>query len=275
MKLACASFFLPDLDYAQKLEHALRLGFTGVEVRLEENPDLESQVDDLEAAFEYNTVRPCNVIVRSPAYRAPLDSPEALQAKLASARTAVRIAARLGTTTVVQPEYGPQNPLPAFDRLRQPSAEEQELLYSFLCKTAELAEKEAAVVLLEPINRYESHYYHRLEEAVALCKRVNSPRLRLCADLFHMHMEEQDIAAAFESARDHLHYVQLGDSNRRLPGQGHFDFRAAFTVLSRIGYDGYLSLECQTPEDGDMELLVCTNYLNLCLDFAYKQTPVK
>ena len=265
MKLACASFFLPDPAYPQKLARALRLGYEGVEVRLEENPNLDRQVDELASAFDGNPVRPCNVIVRSPAYLASLGSLESMQLKLASAGTALRIAARLGTSTVIQPEYQPQIPMPAFDNLREPSPSESDLLFQFLDEVAELAEKEASVVLLEPINRYESHFYHRLEDAVRLCERVGSPRLGICADFFHMSIEETDMAASLESAQKYLHYVQLGDSNRKLPGKGHIDFKPSIETLMRIGYSGFLSLECIKPFDYDRELGDCARFLHSLL----------
>ena len=265
MKLGCASFFFPDERYSHKLKQALSLGYEGIEVRLEENPDLEQQVAEIEAAFDGNPVRPCNVVLRSPAYRASLDSEDAKRAKLASARVALQIAGRLGTSTIVQPEYQPQIPMPAFDALRKPSPAEKELLISFLSEAADFAEKVSSVALLEPLNRYESHYAHRLEELVEICDQLGSSRIKICADIFHLNLEEKNITESIENAKGYIHYVQLGDSNRMLPGNGHIDFQAFFATLKRIGYDGYLSLECQKPDNYEFELAKCAQFLSSCL----------
>jgi sugar phosphate isomerase/epimerase len=272
MKLACSSLFLPDVRYGQKLERALRLGYEGIEIRLEENPDLDRQVAEIEAALSEHPIKACSVIVRSPAYRAPLASEEVKIAKLASARIAIQIASKLNAPVILQPEYGPQIPLPLFDELKQLTAEERDLLYRFLSEAAELAEKETAIVLIEPINRYETHYYHRLEEAIALCEHVGSRRIKICADFFHMNIEEQDVVRSIEYARGYIYHVQLADSNRRLPGEGHLDFTAYFSALRRIDYDRYMALECMRPRDPDSELLRCSTYLQKCLTGS--QIPV-
>ncbi|MBX6772021.1 MAG: hypothetical protein IRY83_09880 [Chloroflexi bacterium] len=42
------------------------------------------------------------------------------------------------------------------------------------------------------------------------------------------------------------------DSNRYQPGAGHLDFRPGFAALKRIGYGGWLTLECRLrgPDKG-------------------------
>jgi sugar phosphate isomerase/epimerase len=119
--------------------------------------------------------------------------------------------------------------------------------------------------MLEPINRYEGHYYHKIEETVAVIDQVGSPRIKVCIDFFHMNIEEPDIAAGIERGRGYIDHVQLGDSNRFLPGEGHIDFAAGFAALNRIGYDKYLALECMVPEDPDRQLAKCGAYLHRCL----------
>jgi sugar phosphate isomerase/epimerase len=85
-------------------------------------------------------------------------------------------------------------------------------------------------------------------------------------DFFHMSIEEPDIAASIESAAGFVRHVQVGDSNRQLPGYGHTDFTSGFAALRRIGYDGYLALECRIPDDPEQELPACVRYLSQCLE---------
>ena len=115
--------------------------------------------------------------------------------------------------------------------------------------------------VLEPINRYETSFYHSLEEAVTACDRLGSNRIKIVADFFHMQIEERDIVESIESAAGYIHHVQLGDSNRELPGQGHTDFRAGFAALQRTGYDRFLAIECRIPRDPERELGQCVEFL--------------
>jgi sugar phosphate isomerase/epimerase len=98
-------------------------------------------------------------------------------------------------------------------------------------------------LLYEPINRYETNLISQLEDGVALMKRLSSKNVRLLADLFHMNIEEVDIATALKahgSAVGHVHFV---DSNRRPAGCGHIDYQPIIAALKEIHYGGYLSAE--------------------------------
>ncbi|MGB3330654.1 MAG: TIM barrel protein, partial [Thermomicrobiales bacterium] len=53
-------------------------------------------------------------------------------------------------------------------------------------------------------------------------------------------------------------YVHLADSNRFQPGAGHLDFGPGFAALKRIGYDGWLTLECKLDVEPSVEALVQT-----------------
>jgi sugar phosphate isomerase/epimerase len=98
-------------------------------------------------------------------------------------------------------------------------------------------------LLFEPLNRYETNLCTSLGAAAALLERTGSPALRLLADLFHMNIEETDLAAALRAIGPRLGHVHFADSNRRAPGFGHTDFRPVIAALHELGYRGYLSAE--------------------------------
>lgn len=270
MKLACNTRMISGDSFAEKLATIERFGFEGVEVRLLEEEATPQRVDEIAEALAKSKLGVGCIIVPSPVYGAPVDSEEAKRLKLASVRKCLEIGAKLGGPVMVTPEYRPQSPLPLWDRPKPLTSRESELLYSFLGEVAEMAEKLSVMVVLEPINRYEGHYYNRLEEAMAVIDRVGSPRLKIDADFFHMQIEERDIAAAIEKAAGYIYHVQLGDSNRELPGQGHTDFRAGFAALRRIGYDRYMALECRVPDDPEREFPECVRFLRQCLQDSQK-----
>jgi sugar phosphate isomerase/epimerase len=222
------------------------------------------KIAEIEESLDESPIEASSVIMPGPAYQLAFESEEARIAKLALAQKAVEVGARLGCGALITPEYKPQ-PLNLFFPPEPLSNLERELFMRFLADLAEHAERVSGVAMLEPINRYETHFYHRLEQVRAVCDQIDSERIKICADFFHMNIEEPDIAASIESSAGYIYHVQLGDSNRLLPGQGHICFRSGFVALQQIGYDRYLALECRIPDHPEWELPKCARYLRECI----------
>jgi sugar phosphate isomerase/epimerase len=98
-------------------------------------------------------------------------------------------------------------------------------------------------LIYEPLNRYETNLVNRLDDGVALLERLSTRNVRLLADLFHMNIEEADIAAALRSAGNHVGHVHFVDSNRRPAGCGHLNFAPVAAALREMHYQGYVSAE--------------------------------
>ena len=106
-------------------------------------------------------------------------------------------------------------------------------------------------LLYEPLNRYETNLVNLLSNGIALVQSLSTLNVRLLADLYHMNIEEADLAVALRETADLLGHVHLADSNRRPAGNGHTDFKPIADALRGIGYDGYLSAECFPWPDPD------------------------
>jgi sugar phosphate isomerase/epimerase len=115
----------------------------------------------------------------------------------------------------------------------------------------EYAEQFDVPLLYEPLNRYETNLVNTLGEGVALAGRQGPSNVRLLADLFHMNIEETDVAAAIRAAGPHVGHVHFADSNRRAAGFGHTAFAPVVAALKEIGYGGYLSAEVLPLPDSD------------------------
>jgi len=102
---------------------------------------------------------------------------------------------------------------------------------------------DAVVIALEALNRYETHLLRTLDDAEQLRRLIDSPNVRLMADVFHMNIEEDSIAASLRAHAEHIVHVHLADSQRREPGSGHLDFGAVFSALADSGYTGPLAME--------------------------------
>ena len=106
-------------------------------------------------------------------------------------------------------------------------------------------------LLYEPLNRYETNIVNQLSDGIALVRSLSTASVKLLADLYHMNIEESDLAVALRESGDLLGHVHLADSNRRPAGNGHTDFRSVANALRGIGFEGYLSAECLPWPDPD------------------------
>lgn len=265
MKIASSTWMIPGNSFREKLHHAAEMGFEGMEVRLLEEAATEENIRELEEAFAETGLLPCSLLVPGDTFRRPLCDRDTLEMKKAHARKALEIAARLQAPTLLAPEYHYQNPLPLFD-IKCPDEEEQALLTEFLSFASEYAGKVGAKCLIEPINRYETHFYHTLAEAAAAIEAAGAENVLILADLFHMYFEEKDVASAIARYGSSIGHVQIGDSNRMLPGQGHTDFRPAFRELKRSGYTRGIALECGIEGDPEVELPMCVRRLKAMIE---------
>ncbi|MEM7232790.1 MAG: sugar phosphate isomerase/epimerase, partial [Planctomycetota bacterium] len=101
---------------------------------------------------------------------------------------------------------------------------------------------------IEPINRFETYFLNRGDQAIALAEAVG-PECGVCFDIFHMHMEESDVHAAIRRAGSRLIDFHVADNNRFAPGMGTIDWPSVIETLKSIGYDGPLSVEFCAPID--------------------------
>ena len=125
----------------------------------------------------------------------------------------------------------------------EPREEALARLADSLAQLAEHAAGAGGRVLLEPLNRYETDLCNTLQQGGELLVRVGSERLALLADLFHMNIEEHDIAAALGAAAAQLGHLHFVDSNRRPAGCGHLAYAPIAAALRAAGYRGWASAE--------------------------------
>ena len=100
---------------------------------------------------------------------------------------------------------------------------------------------------LEALNRYESNFINTVGQAAEIVRTVDPRTLFVHADLFHMNIEEGNLAEAVEGVADVLGYVHVADSNRGPLGCGNIDWESFFGALARIGYTGPITFESFSP----------------------------
>jgi len=115
----------------------------------------------------------------------------------------------------------------------------------------EHARRYGVPLIYEPLNRYETNIATTVEAGVQLLKTLSTDNVKLLADLFHMNIEEQDVAAALRKGAGSIGHVHFVDSNRRPAGCGHTDFAPIAAALRDIGFSGYASAEAFAYPDPD------------------------
>ncbi len=117
-----------------------------------------------------------------------------------------------------------------------------------------LSERSAAhgqVLLYEPLNRYETNLLNRNADAAEFVTQHGLKHVRLLCDLYHMNIEEQNLAESLRQTGALVGHVHFADSNRRAIGLGHTDVAPIAAALNDIGYAGYLSAEILPLPDAE------------------------
>jgi len=261
MKLACQEGLAPGESLKEKFENLKKYGFEAVELSGEKLWERKREIIDAsrETGIELGSVCggfPCRFVAAERKER---------EEAISSLKKLLETMGEMEVTGIMMvPIFGPPE-IPDLSPYKGPLELEREVLLSELPHLAQFAQDSGTFIWLEPLNRYETHFITRLNQAVEICQKVNNPNLRIMADFFHMHIEEVNIGESLKKAKDWLGHIHLADSNRFLPGQGHIDFRPLFKVLNEINYKGYMALECGILGEPEEELLKCVKYLKKCI----------
>ena len=126
--------------------------------------------------------------------------------------------------------------------------EEWQWVTDGLKEVYELTESYGIQMALEPLNRFETYFLNRADQAVVLAKAVG-PNCGVCLDAFHMNIEEEDFHESIRTAGDMLVDFHVADNNRMPPGMGQLNWKEIVATLKSTGYDGGMTLEFVTSVD--------------------------
>jgi D-psicose/D-tagatose/L-ribulose 3-epimerase len=112
-----------------------------------------------------------------------------------------------------------------------------------LSELAKFAKEYGVSLLLEPLNRYSTQYCSNAHDAISIAERVNQENFAVMLDTFHMNIEEDTFEEAITSSKKLLRHMHFADNNRKMPGEGHIDFREIVRSLGNINYQKYVSFE--------------------------------
>ena len=115
-----------------------------------------------------------------------------------------------------------------------------------LMRMAPLLESATVTGLVEPFNRV-NHLNHLLngsQPALPIVRSVNSPRVKLLWDFYHMQLEDGDLIEKFTAGTDQVAHVQIGDvPGRHQPGTGEVNHVNLLRAVRAAGYRDKIGLE--------------------------------
>ena len=125
---------------------------------------------------------------------------------------------------------------------------------AFLNKMKAQAEDLGVTLCLELLNSKVNHPGYMCDNTawgVEVCKRVNSPRVKLLYDIYHMQIMEGDVIRTIRDNIDYIaHFHTAGN-----PGRHEFDdtqelnYRGICKAIADLGFTGYLAHEYTPTKD--------------------------
>lgn len=127
-----------------------------------------------------------------------------------------------------------------------------------LKETARLAERAGITLLLEVLNTRVDHAGYWLsssDEGARLCREVGSERLRLLFDVYHMQVQEGDVAKHIEGNLDVIgHFHSAGVPGRHELHEGEIAYPWLLAAIERMGYRGVFAMEYAPSYDDERSL---------------------
>ena len=163
------------------------------------------------------------------------------QSCLNYAHQLIDLAAAIGSKTIAGPFYsyvGHCNMYDERERQRQ-----FELVAGHLKALATIAQQSGVTIALEPLNRFETDFINTLAQARRMIEAVGSPALKIHADTFHMHIEEDHSPTAVREAGSLIGHVHASANHRGVPGRDQVDWTGVFQSLRDINYTGDMAIE--------------------------------
>lgn len=110
------------------------------------------------------------------------------------------------------------------------------------------AEERGVNLNLEVLNSRVDHPRYMADTvdwAIAACETVNSPRLKILFDVYHVQIMEGDLLRGLRRASAHLGHVHTAGNPGRheMDDEQEINYRAVGRELVRLGYDGFVGHE--------------------------------
>ncbi len=126
--------------------------------------------------------------------------------------------------------------------------EAAEICAAGLRRVSKAAEQANVTLVMELLNSRVDHAGYqcdRTEWGVEMCKMVDSPRVKLLYDIYHMQIMEGDLIRTIKNNQSFLaHYHTAGNPGRKdMDKEQEIYYPAVFAAIEETGYSGYVGHE--------------------------------
>jgi hydroxypyruvate isomerase len=133
------------------------------------------------------------------------------------------------------------------------AASQDELAGQNLADAARAAQQIGAAIVVEPLSGAPQYPLRTAGDVIAVLDRLPpdaAPAARLLADVYHLCVNGEDVAATLDRVHPRIGHVQVADApGRHEPGTGTADLDGWVRQLRELGYDGWIGLEYAPLED--------------------------
>ena len=128
----------------------------------------------------------------------------------------------------------------------------------FLNKMKTHAEDKGVTICMELLNSKVNHKDYMCDHTawgVDVCKRVNSPRVKLLYDIYHMQIMEGDIVRTIRDSLPYIAHFHTGGNPGRheIDGTQELNYRFVAQAIADAGFQGYVAHE-YSPAGGNEPL---------------------
>jgi hydroxypyruvate isomerase len=121
-------------------------------------------------------------------------------------------------------------------------------------RAAEIVEPHGLVMVMEPLNTLTDHpgvFLQTIPQGFAVAKAVNSPAVKVLADLYHEQIQAGNLIKSLETCWDEIAYIQFGDNpGRKEPGTGEINYRNVVRWLRAKQFAGVIGMEHGNSVEG-------------------------
>ena len=172
----------------------------------------------------------------------------------------VQVAHKLGCKTLIG--------LTGNERDDVSKEQQNEYVVQCLKRLVPIAEAEDVLIVMEALNTLVDHagyFMQTTSHAMEIIKAVDSPRVKMCFDIYHQQITEGNVIRNITENIDRIGHFHVGDNpGRKQPGTGELNYKNIFKAIHETGYDGYVALEC--GKKGSLEDAMA--YLKDCLTWT-------
>jgi hydroxypyruvate isomerase len=254
----CIEMALTGLSFEDRLKHASELGFKNVEMWFVDG-SYKGSGENLAKLAEQNQVTITNTVIGAPdgSVGGGLTNPANRRQWLERARITIdfNVAAKIPATIVCTGNVVPGR---SDDEMMQSVMEG-------LKATVEMAEKAGVTLLLESLNSTYDHPGYWLtssDRGAEICRALDSERMRLLFDCYHMQIMEGDLVNHIKRNLDVIgHFHSAGVPGRHELFNGEVNYPFLMNQIRHMGYTGVFGLEYAPAMDDEASLSATLEWL--------------